>query len=486
MTELALVLAIPFAAALLLAVIGHKAWAAEINIGASLLTLLAAGALALRVARAGTLLMLAEQFLVDPLNVFLIALTALVGFTTSVFSRGYVRAERGHGRLSAGRLRLYHGMFQMFMFTMFLALSTNNLGILWVAMEAATLATLPLVAIYRTPESLEAAWKYFILCGVGIAQALFGAILIYFAAEQVLGHEPGAMLWTRLYAFRGQLEPTVLSLAFVFTIIGYGAKTGLAPLHAWLPDAHAESPAPVSAVLSGLLLNVALYAILRCKALVDGALGTPFAGKLMMGFGLLSVVVAAFCLSRQKDVKRLFGYSSIEHMGLMTFAFGMGGHVAAFAGLLHMCAHSLAKSAVFFAVGRAAQLAGTQIMDGIKGLTRSAPAVGWALMLAALAILGMPPLGLFASEFMILAAAVKEHAWAAPILFIALGVAFAAMFARVQAMAFGDPEAETPGENAGAAAMTPVYLHLALALMLGLWVPFHLAEWFRQAARVIG
>src|SRR5437763_12953882 len=197
-------------------------------------------------------------------------------------------------------------MYQVFNFTMLLALLTNNMGILWVALEAATLATVLLVSLYRTPASLEAAWKYFILCGVGIAQALFGTILLYFAAEKVLGGEGmSALLWTHLNNVKGSLEPAVLSLAFVFLLVGYGTKVGLAPLHNWLPDAHAEGPTPISAVLSGLLLNVALYAVVRSKVLVEGALGSHFAGNLMMGFGLLSVVIAAFLLSRQKDIKRL-------------------------------------------------------------------------------------------------------------------------------------------------------------------------------------
>jgi hydrogenase-4 component F len=423
------------------------------------------------------------QFFVDPLNVFLIALTALVGFTTSLFSRPYMRIEHDHGKLSSGRLRLYHSMFQMFMCTMLVALSTNNLGILWVAMEAATLTTVLLVALYRTPASLEAAWKYFILCGVGIAQALFGTILIYFAAERILGHEGNALLWTHLNSLRMQLEPTTLSLAFVFLIVGYGTKTGLVPLHNWLPDAHAEGPTPVSAVLSGLLLNVALYAIIRCKVLVDGALGTRFAEHLMMGFGLMTVVVPAFYLSRQKDIKRLFGYSSIEHMGLITFAFGMGGPVANVAGLLHMTVHSLTKSAIFFAVGHAAQMAGTQVIDDIKGLLKRSPTIGWGLMLGTLAILGMPPFGVFTSEFMILTTAIKHHPWATPILLGALGVAFASMFHKVQGMVFGEPTVKPLAHNP---ALLPVFLHLGLVLMLGLWIPPYLSEWFRQAAKFIG
>ena len=483
MTELALLLGIPLAASLVLALIGHRHHAAEVNAAGSLLTLLAAAALTKRVIDHGPLLLLEDQFYIDPLNVFLIALTALVGFTTSLFSRPYMRVEHDHGRLSSGRLRLYHSMFQMFMCTMLLALSTNNLGILWVAMEAATLTTVLLVALYRTPASLEAAWKYFILCGVGIAQALFGTILIYFAAERILGPEGGALLWTRLESVKMLLEPTVLSLAFVFLFVGYGTKTGLVPLHNWLPDAHAEGPTPVSAVLSGLLLNVALYAILRGKVLVDGALGTRFAENLMMGFGLLTVVVPAFYLSRQKDIKRLFGYSSIEHMGLITFAFGMGGPVANVAGLLHMTVHSLTKSAIFFAVGHAAQMAGTQIIDDIKGLIKRSPTIGWGLMIGTLAILGMPPFGVFTSEFMILTTSIKHHPWATPILLLALGVAFALMFRKAQGMAFGEPTVAPLAHNP---ALAPVFLHLGLTLMLGLWIPPYLSEWYRQAAQFIG
>jgi len=277
-------------------------------------------------------------------------------------------------------MRLYHSMYQLFSFTMLLGFTTNNLGIIWVAMEAATLTTVLLVSVYRTTASLEAAWKYFILCGVGIAQALFGTILMYMAAEKVLGPEHATLLWTSLNDIKGQLDPTIISLAFVFLLIGYGTKIGLVPLHSWLPDAHAEGPTPVSAVLSGLLLNVAMYAVLRTKVLTDGALGTAMAGQLMMGFGLLSVTVAAFFLSRQKDVKRMFSYSSIEHMGLITFAFGMGGSLANFAGLLHMTVHSLVKSAIFFTVGHATQKAGTQVMSEIRGLIKVNPTVGWGLM----------------------------------------------------------------------------------------------------------
>ena len=481
--ELYWVLGIPLAGGLVLGGIGHAKWAPEFNALVSLATFAAAAVLTASVLSEGPMLALSEQLFIDSFNVVLIALTALVGFTTSLFSRPYMRVEAHHGRISQTRLRLYHGMYQMFLFTMLLVLAANNLGIVWVAMEAATLSTVLLVSLYRTPASVEAAWKYFILCGVGIAQALFGTILLYFAAEKVLGSGVTALLWTHLAQVKDGLEPTVLSLAFVFLLVGYGTKVGLVPVHNWLPDAHAEGPTPISAVLSGLLLNVALYAVVRTKVLVDGALGSDFAGNLMMGFGLLSVVVSAFLLSRQKDIKRMFAYSSIEHMGLACFAFGMGGVVATFGALLHMTMHSLTKSAIFFTVGHATQKSGTQLMEHIRGLIRTNPTIGWGLVLGSVAILGMPPFGVFTSEFIILTSAMRDHPWATPFLLAALGVAFASIFSKVQPMVFGEttlPRLPHPP------ALVPVFTHLALVLMFGLYIPPFLADWYREAARLIG
>ncbi|GAB4167261.1 MAG: hydrogenase 4 subunit F [Rhodocyclaceae bacterium] len=483
MVEILWLLGIPLAGGILQALVGQHRHAAEFGVALSFGTLIAAGALTARIILHGPMLAFGEQFFIDPFNVFLVALTAFVAFTTAVFSRPYMRIEEHHGRLGVGRLRLYYSMYQLFTFTMLVGLTTNNMGILWVAMEAATLTTVLLVSLYRTPASLEAAWKYFILCGVGIAQALFGTILLYFAAERTLGTGGNALLWTHLDQSKVLLEPTVLSLAFVFLLIGYGTKVGLAPLHNWLPDAHAEGPTPVSAVLSGLLLNVALYAVVRCKVLTDGALGNHFAGNLMMGFGLLSVVVGTFSLSRQVDIKRMFAYSSIEHMGIVTFAFGMGGPVGSFAALLHMTMHSLTKSAIFFAVGHAAQKSGTQIMANIRGLIRTNPTVGWGLALGTFAILGMPPFGVFTSEFMILTTAMHEHSWSTPILLVSLGIAFAAIFGKIQPIVFGEttlPRLPHPP------AILPVFVHLAMVLVLGVYIPPALAEWYRQAARFIG
>jgi hydrogenase-4 component F len=481
--EFVVLLLMPLAGAVVLAVWGARPRAAELNVAFSAGTLLAAIALTARVISEGNLIAVREQFFLDPFNVFLVTLTAFVGLTTSIFSRPYMRVEMEHGRLNPARLRLYHSMYQLFMAMMLVALTTNNMGLLWVSLEAATLSTVLLVTLYRTPASLEAGWKYFILCGVGIAQALFGTILLYVAAEKVLGAEGvSALLWTHLSAVKGELEPTVLGIAFAFLLVGYGTKVGLAPLHNWLPDAHAEGPTPVSAVLSGLLLNVAIYAVVRCKVLVEGALQSSLPSQILMVFGLLSVVLAALFLWRQRDIKRLFAYSSIEHMGIIAFAFGMGGAVATFAALLHMTVHSLTKSAIFFAVGHAAQKAGSQRIEDIRGLLALNPTIGWGLMLGSLAILGFPPFGVFASEFLILTTAMKQEPWATPILLGALGIAFAAIFGRVQSMVLGQPTGRRLPHQP---ALLPVFAHLALVLLLGLYIPPYLADWYRAAARMI-
>ncbi|HEX4944493.1 MAG TPA: proton-conducting transporter membrane subunit, partial [Usitatibacteraceae bacterium] len=274
MTLLEVTLLAPLAGAVLLAVIGHRPLGGWVNVATGAITFGVSFAMAIDVFANGPRLTPNRMFYIDAFNVYLVALTAFVGMTAAIFSRPYMRHEVERGRVTDRRLRLYHAMYQSFIFSMLLALSTNNLGVLWVAMEAATLTTVLLVSLYRTPEAIEAAWKYFILCGVGIAQALFGTVLVYFAAENKLGRDrDDTMLWTVLHDVApGTLDPAVISLAFVFLLVGYGTKVGLVPLHNWLPDAHSEGPTPMSAVLSGLLLNVALYALVRVKMIVDASL----------------------------------------------------------------------------------------------------------------------------------------------------------------------------------------------------------------------
>jgi hydrogenase-4 component F len=358
----------------------------------------------------------------------------------------------------------------------------NNIGLMWVAIEMATLTTVAMVGIYRTPEAIEAAWKYFILGSVGIALALFGTILVYMAARPVMGEGIDGMVWTKLIARVGEFEPALLNLAFVFLMLGYGTKVGLAPLHAWLPDAHAEGPTPISAVLSGLLLNVALYAVLRFKLLLDANAGAIAPGPLMATLGIVSLIFAAFMLYRRRDIKRLFAFSSIEHMGIIVFAFGMGGPLANFAGLLHMTMHSLTKSAIFFTVGHIAQAKGTQKIADIRGLTVSHPALGWSLVVGVFAIAGLPPLGIFTSEFLVVSSTFARQPWLALLLVLGLLLAFGALILRLQGMAFGEP---SPGDRRSTASSLPIAAHLGLVLVAGLYLPPPLVAWFQHVAAML-
>lgn len=474
---------------LLLSVVGiiffafsrHHKDIGKLNIVINTTSLLLTIWLAITVFNKGEILSNSKAFLIDSFNVYLIVLTAFVGFTTALFSADYMKHEEEIGKLTESQLKLYYSMYQGFMLAMYLVLTTNNMGIMWVAMEGATLATVLLVSLYRTPESIEAAWKYFILCGVGIAQALFGTILLYYAAEK-LGNPDNALLWSVLHNEASQLNPEILKLAFVFLLIGYGTKIGLVPLHSWLPDAHSEGPTPMSAVLSGLLLNDALYAVVRNKMLIDSATQSHIAGYLMMGFGLVSFLVAALFLHRQKDIKRLFSYSSIEHMGLMTFAFGLGSSLATFAGLLHMTVHSLVKSAIFVTVGHAVQVAGTQKITQIRGLIKTQPAIGWGLFIGTIAIAGFPPFGVFTSEFLVLLATMHEYPWLTPLLLLGIGIAFSGLFRNIQPMVYGEkPEKQIPIK----VNIIPVMVHLGLALWLGLAIPNFLSNWFSKATLLI-
>jgi len=474
---LAGVLLIPALSACLLAALPGYRLTSRFNVLASALTLMTALSLFVVEPRSGSYL------LVDDLNKVFIVLTTFVAFTTSVFSASYVEHEIKIGRLKPGYIRFYHAMYQMLMFAMNLALVANNIGLMWVAIEIATLTTVLMVGIYRTHEALEAAWKYFILGSVGIALALFGTILVYMAAQPVLGEGHDAMVWTVLVTHAARFDPALLNVAFVFLLLGYGTKVGLAPLHAWLPDAHAEGPTPISAVLSGLLLNVALYALLRFKMLLALNPVALAPGPLMVTAGLLSCVFAAFMLYRRRDIKRMFAYSSIEHMGIIVFAFGMGGPLANFAGLLHMTMHSLTKSAIFFAVGHIAQVKGTQKIADMGGLTVTHPVLGWGLVLGVVAIAGLPPLGIFMSEFLVVSSTFSRAPWLVMLLVFGILVALGALFLRLNTIAFGEPR----GSNARAeASYVPMFTHLAIVFIAGIYLPPPLVAGFQNVAKLLG
>ena len=471
------VLLIPAVAAALLAALPGYRLTARLNVLAAFLTFATAVSLFVVEPVSGPYL------LVDDLNKVFIVLTTFVSFTTSVFSASYIGHEIEIGRLKLTYVRFYHSMYQVMMFGMNLALVANNIGLMWVAIEMATLTTVLMVGIYRTHEALEAAWKYFILGSVGIALALFGTILVYMAAKPVIGEGLYAMVWTVLVTKAAQFDPALLNVAFVFLLLGYGTKVGLAPLHAWLPDAHAEGPTPISAVLSGLLLNVALYALLRFKMLLALNPAAIAPGPLMVTMGLISCVFAAFMLYRRRDIKRMFAYSSIEHMGIIVFAFGMGGPLANFAGLLHMTMHSLTKSAIFFAVGHIAQVKGTQKIADMGGLTVTNPVLGWGLVLGVVAIAGLPPLGIFMSEFLVVSSTFARQPWLATILVLGILVALGGLFLRLNTIAFGEPCGPTAPAQAS---YVPMFAHLAIVFMAGIYMPPALVAGFQNVAKLLG
>src|SRR5579883_737833 len=473
-----LVILIPLVAAAVLALLPGYRLAARLNVVAALLTLLAALALLIAPHRPP-----GSYLLVDDLNVVFVALNAFVGFTTSVFSASYVGHELATGRLTPAYLRFYHAMYQLLMCAMNVALVANNIGLMWVAVEFATLTTILMVGIYRTHEALEAAWKYFILGSVGIALALFGTILVYVAAQAAVGEGLDAMAWTKLIAEAPKFDPALLNVAFIFLLLGYGTKVGLEPLHAWLPDAHAEGPTPISAVLSGLLLNVALYAVLRFKMLMAASVAAIAPGPLMVTLGLVSLIFGAFMLYRRRDIKRLFAYSSIEHMGIITFAFGMGGPLANFAGLLHMTMNSLTKSGIFFAVGHVAQAKGTQRIADMGGLTETHPVLGWGLILGVVAIAGLPPLGIFMSEFLVVSSTFARAPLLALVLVFGILVGFAALLLRLNSIAFGAPRGPNGRTNAS---YVPMFAHLALVLLAGIYLPPQLVAWFQHVSQLLG
>lgn len=480
MNPFALILLIPFLAAILLALLpgGDPRISGRLSLGASLLTLLALIPLMTETPPATN-----HLFLADDLNLFVLLLTCLIGATTSLYNLHYIEHETTTGRFTPFRVRLYYAIYQFLIFDLILALLADNLILLWGAVEAATLGTMVMVALYRTREAIAAAWKYFILASVGIALALFGTILIYLAGQSALAPGMEAMAWSRLMEAADLMPTPLLEIAFIFLLVGYGTKAGLAPLHAWLPDAHAEGPTPISAVLSGLLLNVAMYALLRCKMILSAnRTVTTTPGNLLILLGLISVIFAALMLYRRWHAKRLFAYSSIEHMGIMAFAFGIGTPLANFAGMLHMLAHGLTKSAIFFALGHAAHVRGSERIADMRGLTVSNPALGWSLTAAILAIAGLPPFGIFTSEFLLITGTFADHPYLTALLGIGLMIAFGALAGWIMSFAFGPPSrpSRPTAENLWA-----IYIHLILVLILGIHLPQPLADWMQRLALLL-
>jgi hydrogenase-4 component F len=427
----------------------------------------------------------------DQLGMIFGALTAFVSLTTSITNIAFVR--RGSEQMSERRWRIYHAMCLVLPGSALLGLYADNIGLLWVAVEGATIAATLGVSLSRTASALEAAWKYFILGGVGIALALFGTMLVYLAAQPALGPGLQAMSFSALSLNAGKLNGALLTLAFVFLLFGYGTKAALAPLHGWLPEAYAEGPAPLCTALSGLLLNVALIAILRFRHLLQANFsaggGAMQPGPFLLTLGLASLLLTAFSLGRRRDARRFFGFSSIEHSGIAAFAFGIGSGAAIFGGLLHMLIHTLLKSALFQALIRSAALRGATSpgnygFSHLRGMLHTNKTLAWLLGFSVFALTGLPPSGLFASEFIIISQTIQRD----PLLSLPLGLGILlcaiAIIRNIGPLVFAPAPAHTKPRRAGKdIALIP--LHLALAFAVAFAMPWFLLNLLSNVAAAL-
>jgi hydrogenase-4 component F len=474
-----LLLALPLAAAGLLTLTRGRA-ATTVHALAAASTLAAGLAVAAAGVGGRTAVALDGVLRVDALSAWMIALIVIVAALAAVEAPRYV----GHGAP-----RMFYPLFHLMIFTMLLAVATDDVGVMWVAVEGTTLASVFLVNFERTRASLEAAYKYLLICSVGIAIAFVGTVLVYYAEavrqQGLVEHVPPSLRWTALLALAPALSPRVLQLAFVFLVVGYGTKAGLAPMHTWLPDAHSEAPAPVSALMSGVLLSVGAYAVLRLLPIVDAAAGPAFARRILIALGLLSLAVAAAFLWNPRNYKRMLAYSSVEHIGLVGLGLGFGGVLGVSGALLHVLNHGLAKSVAFLLAGRIRAAYGTVELGGVRGLLRGLPMTGRGFLLGVLALMGVPPFGLFTSEVMILGAGFREgHGWAAAIGLVLLVVAFGGFLRAAHAMLFGPaPQVEaTPNDWWSA---LPIAAALGALVLTGIAWPPGLATALDLAARVV-
>lgn len=484
--DLLLLLTVPVVSGLLCRVVRPHAVVELLNALGATATLLAGLALAVRVFSGGPASGLDSLLYVDALGALLIAVIVITGFLAALYSIGYLQRDVASGEVPADQVGWYYLGLHGFIWTMLVTAVVNDLGLLWVAIEATTLVSALLVGFYRSKAALEAAWKYLILCTVGITFALFGVLFTYYASVQSLGEQAG-LNWTTLMAHASELDPNLMRLAFVFVLVGFGTKAGFAPLHTWLPDAHSQAPSPVSALLSGVLLKCGLYGILRFYLITVPAVGPEFPAGLLLGFGLLSVVVAVPFILTQRDLKRLLAYHSVEHLGLIATAIGLGGPLGLYAGLLHVFNHAMAKVLLFFVAGNLRQRYGTTQMGRIRGVLQAMPLTGTLLIVGMLAILGVPPAAVFASEFGIIAAGFAGgNIGPAVLLVLALAIVFAGAWSHALHMAFGRARDRLAPVAIGPFGIVAVAVPAVFIVLFGVYVPPPLSQVAQQILLLFG
>jgi hydrogenase-4 component F len=423
---------------------------------------------------------------VDALAAVFLGIVVVVGFLVGLYSLGYIRHDFKTGELDEAQVCFYYGLFTLFMFTMLLVVTANNIIMMWVAVEATTLGSAFLVGIYGHRSSLEAAWKYVIICTVGVAFGLYGTILVYSDAVNFLQEPGAAILWTQIVQNAQALDPTLLKLAFVFVLIGFGTKAGIFPMHAWLPDAHSEAPSPVSAMLSAVLLNCALLVVIRFSIILNQGIGPEFTQNIFLVFGGLSVGAAALFMFVQRDIKRLLAYSSVENIGLIVLGFGIGGAAGVLAALLQAINHSLVKSLMFCTSGNILMKYQTRDLGKVKGMLQAAPFTSLLMMVGALALVGSPPFNIFLSKFAIISAGMASGlVWLMIICILFLAVVFASFLRVISSSVFGEaPENVARGEFAFAI-LAPVAVLMVFVLALGFYVPPQVSTLLNQATQEV-
>lgn len=424
---------------------------------------------------------------IDALGAYMLVLVLLVAGIAVAGSPGHLAHEQAADRLRRHDSGRYYALLVWFVAGLAAVPLLDNLGLVWVGIEATTIVSALLVGFARTPEAIEAAWKYLILGSIGIGFALLGTLLLYASSVGVLGETSDALDWTRLTEIAPRLDPGLVRLAFVFALAGYGTKAGLVPFHTWLPDAHSQAPSPISALLSGAGLAVALYALARFHLVTVAALGPVFSSTLLVVFGLLSLAVALPFIVAQGDVKRLLAYSSIEHLGLATLALGFGGHLALLGFSLHLICHGLTKATVFLAAGRLVADRGSRRIGRLGGSLARSPVDGRAFVVAALVLAGLPPSGIFVAELAILFGGVQAG-WgpAAALAAVILALAVAGLLFHVVRVAVAPPG--PPAEPRSSAGVWAVLLAVPLSVVViaGLWTPSPLAAALEQVTLVLG
>jgi hydrogenase-4 component F len=424
--------------------------------------------------------------MLDALSAYHLAVMVAVYSLSALYGVSYFRDEIVGGQFGIRRARRYGALWFGSLAAMVLVLVSNNLGIMWVGIEATTLLTAFLICVHVSPGALEAMWKYLLMCSVGVAIAFTGTVLIAASTGPAGLRGTEALLWTNLRQAALELDPILLKAGFVLLVVGYGTKAGLAPMHNWLPDAHSQAPAPVSAVFSGFLLNAALYCVLRCLPVVETATGSVGWGQgILVVFGLLSITVAAVFIVAQHDIKRLLAYHSVEHLGIIALGLGTGG-LGALAALFHTLNHSLCKALSFFCAGSLGQAYGTHDMRRVTQVLRTSPVWGSGLVGSLLALIGVAPFSLFLSEFLILKAAVGNGSyWTAALFLIGVGVVFVGALRHVIAMAWDPLSEPVPSRATHLAEGVLVFGPLTVLLVLGVWMPPPLLALLTQAAHLL-